>query len=586
MDSARSVVDCSEQVEISTPAYSQVVANILIALAAIMLCSTIAMVVVLASPVPEYDYWDHINWLRGSEQAGKSVQEFFRQANEHRIAVPRLVFVLDDMLARSTGRLDVVVILLSAAVTVVAVLYAHFRRLREERLQAFGLFVAVTLGALFTQSDNFLWENQVQFTFVYMFAAVAILLAIHASAPVRPLSTLIHALTLVAAGACVYSMANGLLVFGPIVLLFLLRRQWWIAALYVVAGAAFAVAYLHGYHRPTYHPNPATALLNAPVVLVHLLLSMGGYVSKMSAAAGGMLGALGIAYVLERSYGWLVRRRPVGRHEVFSLLLVLFILGSMALTSLARAELSVFQGLASRYQTPVNLFWMNVILLLSLDSRLTGIRRRRVVLGVAVALGGLALAGQLYSLRYEIGRASQAAYAEDALAVGAPDPEALERVFPEMAIPLTFTDILRRQHRAQFVDERYYALGQRIEGRPFLALPSAAPTESRLLTWRDREGWLLLMELTGSGERHFNSKVTVTDRCGVVLGFGRLFNSASPRKLSLVNYALGRAVRLRAYLDAGLVRQAAACDGVPLLEDASGAGAQPRLNPAALELHR
>lgn len=547
--------------------------------------TTLVMQFVFFSEVPENDYWDQIHWLTRIRTDGVTLQELFRQANEHRIAVPRLFFLVDDYFFRSTGWFCVAV-MYAGMIGLAGMILRVFRApLRAADLVGFGWFVVVSLLFLFTQSENFLWENQVQFILVYLLAALAILTALDAEDASGVRQVALHGLTLAVAAAAVFTMANGLLVFGPILLLLAVRRNWPALAVYALAAALLAYGYLHGYQRPPNHPDVAKSIFHVGRLLQHFLMYMGGYFSKTSGIAGGLLGAAGVAYMLERGIRWLgsAGRRP--RHESFALLFALYIVGSAALTSLGRADIDIYQGFSSRYQTPVNLFWACIVLLLCLDQRLSLVVRRRVVVAATVALTVLVSAGQAYSLLWQVGHSAKFSYAADAMATRVPDQEAMIRVFPDTTLVLDLADFLEREGRATYVDDRYYRLGRTLTSEPVGALDQATRFDARHLELAKFRGWLLLADVPEVGGRHFNAPVTLADRCGLVIGFGRLFNGRSDVRPHLLEYLRKRNLRLRGYLAQAVVDAAPPCNGVRLLHKPAGQDA-PTLNPAALVLIR
>ncbi len=527
--------------------------------------STMLAILLLHRPIPQADYWDHINWLRGMEQTGFRFADLFRQANEHRIALPRLVYRADDALFRSTGMLCLAVIALSAA----AFPLLHWRLYRPlldtAASRGFAVLVLTALGLLFTQSENFLWENQVQFLFVYLFAMVGILGAVRAA---EAGAGRFQAMAVAGLEGATWSMANGVLAFIPVIILFVWHRRWRTALAYTALAGVTLAAYLAGYVRPPYHPSPLASLLNHPgAVVLHFLVTLGGIagvpgepVGDAARAIMAGLGAAGAAYALWRGARRLIAGRPAGTAESVSLLFILYILGSLALTSLGRAEISVDQGLASRYQTPVLLFWINLLLLLLTDPALPAVRRRGPLAVLAAVIAVFALSFQTLAIDQAAARAARLGLAMDAVAAGVPDAPALQGSFPVTEVPLTFSDILRRQGRSLFTDPDYARLGARLDADTGGALPlmRAAAVAVGPAVQASFAGTVLLARFNGAAEGGaveglrpvtYDRPVFVIDACRTILGFGRLSTGyEDPANAPRFAPLSGGPVHLRAYL--------------------------------------
>ena len=70
------------------------VAVLWICVAALVL-STLLVVIRTYTPVPKWDYWSEVYWLKQYYAGQWHISDLWRQHNEHRIFFPRLFFLID-----------------------------------------------------------------------------------------------------------------------------------------------------------------------------------------------------------------------------------------------------------------------------------------------------------------------------------------------------------------------------------------------------------------------------------------------------------------------------------------------------------
>lgn len=549
---------------------------------AIIFLTTALTAALLYFPAPHADYWDHINWLRAMQTNPFTVKDLFRQANEHRIAVPRLAFMLDDALVSSRGVICVAVIF--ASVTLAAALFAWVgvRELRGLGAK-FVVFVAVGFSFLLNQYENFLWENQVQFLFVYVFAALGAYVAVNEAERPEGARPAMLAAAGLATLIATYSMANGFVVYVALVACFVMTGRYRHAAGWLVFGAAALASYLYGYVRPGHHPDPAGVFDKLGLVLLHFqntivglfdlqiltktsdgaLIAFNGPFNRMNPTefqmgAGQALAGCAVVYLLARMLLTLVGRRKATVGEQLFIVVALYALGSCMIMSLGRAELSVLQGVASRYQTPVNLFWMSVFALLAYDLARFEQPRWKMAAGatltaLTLALTGLFAGTQWVGWRDAAARALQLGVATDALLVGVPDRPALTALFPVADVALGFSDVLKKERRSLFADKRYDALNEArtLPGGEALIALGAVDVATEMMDDAGGRGLRLKAQVNGLSGTAAGRAMIVTDACDRVVGFGRLATGQNAAETKLRIEFKAKPSYLTAYVRVG-----------------------------------
>jgi hypothetical protein len=338
--------------------------------------------------------WDHLSSAEIFDRwdSGRfTVEYLFRQHNEHRKAVPRLVTLV---LGRLTGFDTRAELLLQWALlcATCALLYRAFRR--ETRLTLLA-FAPILWLALSLRPYEILLVGDGLLTYLSMIFFIGALYALGLSgAPSwREFS---------AAVACgllaTYSQANGLLVW-PIGLVILLaglrglerrRQDLQQAGAWMLAGAVTTAAYFHGYLDPGNHP-PARFVLDHPLLAAKYFLCLaGGSLSpeqNSAVAAGLVLTAVELFAAAAIVYAWWRDRAqpPFG----------FWILALGVATTLTivpnRAGLGLGQALSPRYAAyscfgPIGAYWC----LLALRRRVHGAHLLAPAVAMLLVVGYLA----------------------------------------------------------------------------------------------------------------------------------------------------------------------------------------------------
>ncbi len=356
------------------------------------------------SPVPFWDMWDgYLPFLDQVESNGWAA--WWRQHNEHRIVLSRLLFWADLRWFDGLGWfLEIVNYLL---VALGAVLFC--RLLREVPAPAQREYEQRTLGAVvvlclffWSQDENLTWGFQSQFILAQLLplaALYALYRSMHSGTPMFALACLL--------GVCsAGTMANGILALPLMVAYAALTRQGMRRTVVLAALAALVLfAYFYDYASSGSHMSLFQVVRERPEQFVrYVLIYLGGPFNFMAGA--GKLGKVaaqvaGLFFVISAiRFAWSNLRQ--GRHAALPLVLLFFIayiIGTAIGTATGRITLGSGQALSPRYTTPALMAWVALLLLYSPALfRLEGMRRR-LAWGFLALLSLLMLAFQLRALK-------------------------------------------------------------------------------------------------------------------------------------------------------------------------------------------
>jgi hypothetical protein len=489
-------------------------------------------------PLPFWDQWDNL-------EDPASLRDWFVPHNEHRIAVPRVVFALDRLLVRGDNRLLLVAILLVQAGHVALlwrVLVSSPGVSRSIKAVLAGLALAVLFSLL--QLENLAWGFQIGFVGVFFLGTAASFTVVHAaereqrgtgSAGPWVLATC----GLAAVATC--TVANGVLV-GLVVaglgLWLRLARRW----LAMLGGAALALPVWYFWDfRPARPPAGklvaavgglaayAAAYIGAPVSEVVVwglsVLGAGGETSRVPVAvAAGAIGLACLPVVLWIAGAGQARKAPASVVVLSGV--ATFAAASALVTALGRLHLfSVEQAMASRYATAALVYWISVgslVFLLGERPQAATWAPLRLCVVVGAAAASLALAGyqgagieKLWGAALWLQEAKLAVVAD----LGADD--LLGRLHPNPSIVRERVERLRAEHRAVFAEPWPWWLGSPLQDHVTLR------PASRCLGHFDRSdpvpesgggvrvaGWAWDLE-TGTEP----ARIVLADAQGIVVGF-------------------------------------------------------------------
>jgi len=346
-----------------------------LAAAGSVVASTLACVLAHDPSLPWLDAWTSVTLAQQQAMGQLGLADLWEPHNEHRILVPRLLFLADFLWCSGRGRLPLAatwVVQAAHALLLVALVRKGGRRGVGVTLAATGVFVALAFSDL--QIENLAEPFQVQFVLVYLAATAAFA----ALARARTHGGIFLAASLGAGAVATASMANGVAVWPLLVVLAAaLGMGWRRVVLLALVGAAAVAVYLFGFA-----PAPPEGASTSPPGLVDVavrgLCYLGGPFRRLlpslpaSAAAGAVALGLFVTFAASAARRSVEARRdpaagrdPPSAAELVLLHVGLFVLGTAALTAFGRAGLPLVAMWAPRYSTPVLLLW-SVLLALGL----------------------------------------------------------------------------------------------------------------------------------------------------------------------------------------------------------------------------
>ena len=456
---ARSEASPTERIQYSVPELAAAVAAVTIA---IWIVSTTVLVIRAGySPLPFWDEWDR--WRRYlSHHYGPA--GFFLQHNEHRLAVPGVLFAIDHLLFAGRDLFLLACTFCLQGLLGVMLWRLSWRARRQDRAGVVVLGCAI-VSCLYSaqQYFNFIGGFQVQFPLLYC-AAVAALFALwkgrEAQQRLEP-GGLWLAASMGLAVAGTYSMANGILIWPVLLLTALWSGMRRSSGAIAVAGALVGMAYFHGWHRVNEPSHPFASLAAAGRVatfwLVHLgspavpLASLSGNGTFAMACAAIFGGLLLLALAAEFISLWLFRDRHNGAQAVVIHMGVFLAASSLVMAVGRSGMMALSEAATSRYLTPAYIFLLCVLIAAwPLGRRLSpGILYWATC---AALLAGIAI-HQMSALRTVRDREANFHLGEVAVVNGVVDPAAWIQVYHTAQLALPAVDYLREHRLAIFAEE-------------------------------------------------------------------------------------------------------------------------------------
>jgi hypothetical protein len=414
---------------------------------------TVRFVVEHALRVPMWDQWQEM-------MPERDVAHLAAQHNEHRILVARLLFALDDLHFGGRGFFCLFSILASLVVTALLVAAAAARGGANRMVGVVAVSTSATLLLSSYSWENLLWSFQVSFVAVLPAAVAAFLVFSRASSGRRSLAA-----ALFCAAVATYSLASGILV-APLLVIFALiqRRPTRQVVVLVVFTIAVVALYFHGYETPNQHASPSASIRDPALLARYLSAYLGAPFSwrfdEQRVGAAQAIGAFGLAAwvaVLASS----IRRLPARDAAYWVLpLSMTFSVGAGFLTALGRVNFPIEQAFASRYGSPVLLFWS--ALFAHLLRSTTGAASHAAASALAGA-ASLALASEQHHHEAIGGnRMDRLRSGETVLLSGALDTDVVDKLSPAPYLITNVLPELRLRHLSVFSEPWASWLGDKL----------------------------------------------------------------------------------------------------------------------------
>ena len=327
-------------------------------------CSLIVATTVFATINYNYPsfYWDEIDNLLGyflRYDRYHILNWIFRFHNEHRIAVPQFLFLLDWHVFKSNNiflKITNLLFVFSFCYVCTKPLYHSQNPTRSTRKLIYPL-IATCFAFSLCQLDNFEWGFQVQFIGVYAFTLLSIYF-------IDAKNDLTHTyLSIMFAVMATYSMSNGLLVWPIVLLIAFIKKVKLLNKIIITSSFLIAVTtflLLPSVSQPIL--GEATKSISTLIHLIPFILTLlGSPFSEYSFSLGQAYGLLTLCYILFLFHSALTR----GKFKQVSFLFyfIFFIILTFSAIAYGRSEHGIYQAISGRYRTPAMLMHATAILI-------------------------------------------------------------------------------------------------------------------------------------------------------------------------------------------------------------------------------
>lgn len=397
---------------------------------------------------PFSDDWALVPVLNALHSGTAGFEDFWRQHNEHRILTAKLIHGWLAMATRWDLRYPIALNFGVAAVTW-ACLYRLICREKEALGEKNLLWLPAAASVFvfsFRQHENWAWPSELVCFFASLGGVLCVLLL---SRPEFRWRSVFQAVFCGVFAS--YSFTTGLMVW-PVgfFLLFICAgvRRTKALLLWGSAGAVVFAFWMNGYVKPPHHPELSADALKLGAFFFRYL---GAPLAPRSDTAF-LFGAAGfVLYLLVSTKLFFSRSVIPSRVTAAFTALGLFSLINGAVTAVGRAGFDIDQSMAPRYVTFSYLFWVSLLLLLSLAGRaLSAGEKRTPLMKASVFLclflsAGIALAAGRASLESfpEMQRHQKRVHRAALQLLDAPATANLTPVYPTPADIKGFVELLR-----------------------------------------------------------------------------------------------------------------------------------------------
>ncbi len=318
-------------------------------------------------PVPFYDEWDELSrWEAVKKDSFFEV--LFSQHNEHRIALPRVIFFSDLRWFHGTGLLTLTILFLVQLGHAIFLAKLVNKSLEYQSWQAIAVtsvIVAIMFSVL--QFDNLKTPFQLQFVGVFALASWGFfylfptdVAAYSPRARKKEIICFIGGLCLCMAATL--TMSNGLLTW-PVAFFAGLIGRLSMRKLTIIAitGISVWATYFHDFQFPPGHSHPSDTINTLWPIIEYVSIYLGHPLSPHWPEYASAVGLAGIALAMILfSTALMDHKRNIfkDRYSTSLTLIVMFILGTAIATALGRVDFGLTQAASGRYATPALVFWL------------------------------------------------------------------------------------------------------------------------------------------------------------------------------------------------------------------------------------
>jgi hypothetical protein len=337
---------------------SKTILVILFLLAALPAIGPLLLIREYGVDVPYWDQWDIVDNSLYVRQGGLPLS-LFSQHLEHRIVVPRLIYIVLDNLTRwnqFAPMLAAFVIVCFTSLGIFLLLRFTIPDAAQRPAKVVGMwFICNLLIFSPAQFENWLWGIGVENVLPMAFIVWSVVAALSSMKPSRKM-----ALSLALATGATFSSGNGLLVWPLVGLLWLwspslkaLKEKKWLLLAWCAGFAVNAALYAHNYASPPEERTPASLyqMIHYCVAFLGGPFSVIPQVLQATIIGGGLLLLLAIVTLIFL-WEWCIK----GDFDFASRMIVWlsvagFAVGSGVMAGLHRSGSGTWQSLSSRYST-------------------------------------------------------------------------------------------------------------------------------------------------------------------------------------------------------------------------------------------
>lgn len=489
---------------------------------AVVLCiSTVRLVWQGWLPVPFGDQWQQLVAEHDATFAWLASMH-----NEHRIFVPRLLFLLDRWVSRERNAVDLAANL-SMQAAFVCILVDLLRREWRPSFTAAALLTGCTASLAFwaVQWENFTWGFQVQIFGVVL----GTLIVLHRVAfGGRSWPSLL--VTLVAMVCTALTLSTGFLaaVIAVPLASWVGRPRRDIVIFELAAAALFGLTAASLDHGGPDAGRVDGVLYHLPHVAIYAVVALGGPIGDglqnllaidnvVMSFCAGMVGLALFACLLPS-----VLSGPRSPRAAMLSALATYGCLTAAATAVGRWSLGPAQAMSSRYTTPMLAFWIALCFLLRLGVSSMGRMRAGAALALPTGLAVLALASQGAFVDMARQFVDARAEAIPALAAGVADPAAIRDSGMAGPDPLTHLAALKAAQASLFAEPWLGWSGERLAEHAVLSNPSRCAgqiDDVESVATGPRGGSRVRGRVRIAGSARL-LRLVLTDEAGTVVGYG------------------------------------------------------------------
>jgi len=313
---------------------------------------TIFGILINYSSIPQADMWSNFELIY--ELKHKNYQYLFSQHNEHRIIIPRLLYLLDSYVFKN-GYYLLYFFNISLFFIICYFLNRFFRENYFSKKYDLSWFF-FTLGILFFwgQKSNFIWAYQSQFLLAYLFP----ILSIYFISKININYYLSLFLSILFAFFGIGTMANGLFIL-PVIFLYLFFNSRINESLLILFICLISfVLYFYNFSAVNNHADLSNIFFRLHNILIFYLVLSGNFFSFMvGKGIFGIFFAGSLGFIINFFLLVLLFKNFKVIKKDYLIYILLFIVISLLSIAAGRENLGLKSAISSRYITPAVIFF-------------------------------------------------------------------------------------------------------------------------------------------------------------------------------------------------------------------------------------